>query len=166
MNMLNDIALLILPEPVELNERVNTICIPPPGIVFDQNDCVVGLWKNNMFSSTIPYVFLLKLPIVPQEECSQALRKTRLGSYFQLHPSFLCAGGENNQDACAGDGGSSLVCPIANQPGRYHQAGIVSWGIDCGTDDLPGVYVNLAKYRDWIDRIMLLFKLNIFSYRY
>lgn len=166
MNMVNDIALLILNHPIEMNERINTICIPPPGIVFDEKDCAVGLWKNNIFSSTIPYVFKLKLPIVPREDCVQALRNTRLGSYFQLHQSFLCAGGKNNKDACVGDGGNSLVCPIANQPGRYHQAGIVSWGVGCGDDNVPGVYVNLAKYRNWIDKMMLFNHLDIVSYRY
>lgn len=52
---------------------------------------------------------------------------------------------------CGGDGGSPLVCPISNQPGRYHQVGIVSWGIGCGEHNIPGVYVNLGIFRDWID---------------
>lgn len=53
----------------------------------------------------------------------------------------------------AGDGGSPLVCPIKNSPGRYAQAGIVAWGIGCG-DEMPGVYVNVPLFRDWIDQQM------------
>uniref|UniRef100_A0A6P7H8F5 Phenoloxidase-activating factor 2-like n=1 Tax=Diabrotica virgifera virgifera TaxID=50390 RepID=A0A6P7H8F5_DIAVI len=39
------------------------------------------------------------------------------------------AGGEENKDTCKGDGGSPLVCPIPNEPNRFFQMGIVSWGI-------------------------------------
>ena len=37
-----------------------------------------------------------------------------LGPAFKLHPSFLCAGGGEDQDTCTGDGGSPLVCPSAD----------------------------------------------------
>lgn len=53
-----------------------------------------------------------------------------------------------------GDGGSPLMCPIPEKPLQFHQAGIVAWGIGCG-DKTPGVYVNVALFRDWIDKHIL-----------
>ena len=42
----------------------------------------------------------MELPIVPRDKCLDSLRKTRLGPYFQLHDSFICAGGETGKDTC------------------------------------------------------------------
>lgn len=50
-----------------------------------------------------------------------------------------------------GDGGSPLVCPDQSNPARYVQSGIVSWGVGCGQKDVPGVYTDVLKMRDWID---------------
>lgn len=63
----------------------------------------------------------------------------------------MCAGGEPGKDTCRGDGGSPLVCPSPQNPKRYYQAGIVSWGIGCGETGIPGVYADVAKFRNWID---------------
>jgi hypothetical protein len=49
------------------------------------------------------YQVILKkidLPVVPREACLQTLRKTRLGPYFKLHESFICAGGTQGKDTC------------------------------------------------------------------
>lgn len=78
------------------------------------------------------------------------LRKTRLGSGFKLHKTFVCAGGEENKDACKGDGGSPLMCPFSPGEARYFQAGIVAWGIGCGMVDVPGVYGNVNEFKKWI----------------
>jgi secreted trypsin-like serine protease len=40
-----------------------------------------------------------------------------------------------------GDGGAPLVCPIQGHPGHFYQAGIVAWGLRCGDEGIPGVYV-------------------------
>lgn len=43
------------------------------------------------------------------------------------------------------------MCPISQNLGhRHYQAGIVSWGMGCG-GKAPGVYTNVAVFRDWID---------------
>lgn len=49
-----------------------------------------------------------------------------------------------------GDGGGPLVC---EKNGAWQVVGIVSWDIGCGQVNVPGVYVKVAHYLDWIDQI-------------
>ena len=62
-----------------------------------------------------------------------------------------------------GDGGSPLVCSFTNEDNVYYQAGIVAWGIGCG-NNVPGVYVNVAMFKNWIDQQMISINLNTNSY--
>lgn len=149
-----DAALLILKLPVDLVGNVKTICLPPYNYAFDSHNCVASGWGKNIFGKEGEYQAILKkieLPIIEHKKCLNLLRKTRLGRYFQLHKSFLCAGGIKGVDTCKGDGGSPLVCPIPGEFNRYYQAGIVAWGIGCGDEKIPGVYVDVRKLRNWID---------------
>lgn len=151
----NDIALLFINEPVELAENVQTACLPPQSTVFDHSRCFASGWGKDVFGKEGKYQVILKkieLPIVPHPQCQNVLRGTRLGKRFNLHPSFICAGGEPGKDTCKGDGGSPLVCPIPNAYNRYYQAGIVAWGIGCGENQVPGVYANVGLFRNWIDQ--------------
>nr|AYA71582.1 prophenoloxidase activating factor [Dialeurodes citri] len=150
----NDVALLILDEPLEFKENVDVTCLPHQDQIFDDSECFATGWGKDVFGKEGKYQVILKkvqIPTVPRGECQDALRGTRLGPRFQLHESFICAGGEKGKDTCKGDGGSPLVCPIRSKPGYYFQSGIVAWGIGCGEDGTPGVYVNVAKFRRWID---------------
>lgn len=114
------------------------------------------------------------LTLIPRDECQSRLRQTRLGNYFILDPSFICAGGQPGFDTCQvhiqqpsyvllilmiiellivfksqGDGGGPLVCVSRDNPNRYIQVGIVAWGIGCASD-IPGVYASLEANRDWL----------------
>ncbi|XP_031637633.1 phenoloxidase-activating factor 2-like isoform X2 [Contarinia nasturtii] len=165
--LFNDIALLFLIQPVEIAENVNTVCLPNADDIFDNARCFASAWGQDRFGKEGKYSVILKrdeLPIVPRETCVQKLRETRLGRHFQLHSSFICAGGERG-DTCKGDGGSALVCPIPNAPHRYVQTGIVAWGIGCG-NSTPGVYANVQMFRNWVDKQMELNHLTIKSYLY
>lgn len=163
----NDIAILILTNPIEITESINTICIPSSGITLDNTTCIVTAWNKGRFIKN-PNLFLklVVLSIIPRQLCIESLRVTRLGPYFQLHKSFLCAGSKKKKDVCYGDGGSPLICEIPGQPNRYHQVGIVSWGIGCGDNKTPGIYVNLPLFRKWIDDEMIKLKYDINIYRY
>lgn len=146
----NDVALLFLTEPVQIAENVNTVCLPAQDEIFDHAKCcklkgkiqtkmmknndfllknlVASGWGKDLFGKEGKYQVILKrveLPVVPREPCVEKLRQTRLGKHFNLHQSFICAGGVRGKDTCKGDGGSPLVCPIYGQPGRYAQAGNV-----------------------------------------
>lgn len=153
----HDIALIFLKEPFHLIGNVRTVCLPPKYYTFDNAHCYASGWGKDVYGKEGKYSVILKkrqLPIVKHKHCEQLLRETRLGHHFELHDTFICAGGEKDKDMCKGDGGSPLVCPIAEcHEDRYYQSGIVAWGIGCNDEKVPGVYVNVSLFRDWIDKV-------------
>ncbi|CAO1431591.1 unnamed protein product [Diamesa hyperborea] len=165
----NNIALLFLENPIENNEHINTICLPPPHINFDDSRCFVTGWGKDNFNKNAEYAVFLKkidLPVIGNEKCTEMFRKTRLGPHFQLHESFICAGGEAGKDSCKGDGGSPLVCPVPGNEGYFYQAGIVAWGIGCGVANTPGAYTSVAFFADWIEEEIKYQGYNSSSYTF
>lgn len=152
----NDISLLILDSPLTVAANVLPICLPDQDAVFDGSRCFATGWGVDAYGRDGSYQTILRkveVPIVPSSDCQEKLRSTRLGPFFRLHGSFICAGGERGEDTCKGDGGGPLVCQLPNAS-RYVQVGIVSWGIDCGMNNIPGVYANVPRFRNWIDNLL------------
>lgn len=50
-----------------------------------------------------------------------------------------------------GDGGGPLFCAVKGEHKKYIQVGIVSWGIGCGDDGVPGVYASVVANSKWIN---------------
>lgn len=154
-NLVNDVALLRLDSPVDSTlPHVNPACLPTLDESFARQRCWVTGWGKDSFGQKGSFQSVLQeveLPVVGQSECEMSLRQTRLGPHYRLHSGFICAGGEGGRDACEGDGGSGLYCL---HDGVIKVAGLVSWGIGCGQAGVPGVYVNLAYYRPWIENII------------
>lgn len=154
-NLVNDIALLRLDSPVDPSlPHVNPACLPQLDESFVREHCWVTGWGKDSFGQKGSFQSVLReveLPVLGQAECESSLRQTRLGPHYRLHSGFICAGGEGGRDACEGDGGSGLYCI---QDGIIKVAGLVSWGIGCGQAGVPGVYVNMAHYRSWIENII------------
>merc|ERR1712198_231323 len=153
----NDWALLYTTEPFELQEHIDTVCLPEPEEQFDGQNCFATGWGKDQFGAAGEYQVVLKeidLPVVGHQQCQDSLRRTRLGRRFLLDDSFICAGGIAGKDTCKGDGGSPLVCQSKGDPFTYVQAGVVAWGIGCGEDATPGVYASVSKAVCWIDYSM------------
>lgn len=148
-----DIALLILRTPLELTHHIMPVCLPRMHEFLNFERCFVAGWGKPSFDQGADIRNVLRkvdLPIVNRTECQQRLRPTRLGRYFELHESFICAGGERGLDACTGDGGSPLFCPLLDHPNQYFQLGIVAWGLGCHTEHVPGVYANVFQLQTWL----------------
>lgn len=160
-SLINDIALLVVSKPLEWSRYVNPICLPPPNVRSHiGTECMASGWGKDSIGRSGAYQRLLQkieLPIVEAASCQRLLRSTRLGPYFRLHPSLLCAGG-SGRDTCKGDGGSPLICPIPYLNNRFYLCGIVAGGIGCG-GHMPALYVDVAHFVDWINE--QLWQLNL-----
>merc|ERR1712223_1671957 len=149
----NNFALLFLRQAFKIQDHIQPVCLPQPCAVYDSKNCVANGWGKDKFGSDGRYSTILKevtYPVVDSTECQEKLRKTRLGGFFELDQSFICAGGIRGVDTCKGDGGSPLTCRMQGT-NKWVQAGIVSWGIGCGEEGVPAVYANVAHVVCWID---------------
>merc|ERR1712107_747038 len=159
----DNIAILYTDRDININHPyVNTACLPSCDNQFDyifSNGtgvrCHVAGWGKDEVDGSFQFIpKKVDLSLMPGDQCEARLklalntRQQGTGDRFQIHPSEVCAGGEVGKDACTGDGGSPLVCQA--QSGRWTVVGLVSWGIGCASD-LPGVYVKVSHYREWIN---------------
>ncbi|XP_069174524.1 uncharacterized protein [Procambarus clarkii] len=155
-NVHNDIAVIELNEPIVFKYHINTICLPNHGQIIPKGTrCFATGWGKDAFDGGQYQVILKKVevPVVDRNDCQNLLRKTRLGKFFILDKSFMCAGGEENKDTCEGDGGGPLACQDPTT-GDYVLTGITAWGIGCGQKDVPGVYVDVQHFREWVNGII------------
>lgn len=121
-SLANDVAIIELEDPFQLDEHINTICLPPSGYVSSSRNCFASGWGKDVFGKAGKYSVIQKkvpLPIVPYAECQAALQRTRLTDKFRLDQSvccvdrsvhflqrkfffsqFICAGGVPGVDTC------------------------------------------------------------------
>jgi secreted trypsin-like serine protease len=83
----------------------------------------------------------VSVPVVSHQVCNSAYSGGILNS-------MLCAGfEEGGKDSCSGDSGGPLMI---QEGGRWHQAGVVSFGDGCALPGKYGVYTRVAVYSNWI----------------
>lgn len=80
--------------------------------------------------------------------------------------NFGFVGGEEGKGLCTGDEGAPLVCEVFENSQHYFQAGIAVGSFRCGEDFIPNIFLNVAKYRDWIDRKIEVLGLETKTYTY
>merc|ERR1712080_535277 len=114
-------------------------------------NCTVSGWghlKNK--GSTVPNKLMkVSVAVLHDTTCSKMLKGY---PWDRVGKTMLCAGGED-KDACQGDSGGPLVCQQNGDLGLCI-AGVVSWGVGCATEGIPGVYSNVRKYNSWIENTM------------
>ncbi|XP_068218442.1 proclotting enzyme-like [Palaemon carinicauda] len=140
----NDIALLHLQTSVGpfADERIMPICLPGNYISEDfiQEIATVTGWGTLQFQGVQSSVLMeVDLPIV---DCQN----------FEIIAddvtnNMICAY-EEGKDSCQGDSGGPLQLQL---DGKYHLAGLVSFGHGCGDLNSPGVYTKVTNYIDWIE---------------
>ncbi|XP_055967154.1 transmembrane protease serine 11B-like protein [Sorex fumeus] len=142
----NDIAIIMLTEKVSFKNDVHRICLPEATQIFSPGEGVVVTgWGALSYDGEYP-VLLQKAPVKIIDTATCNAEEAYNG---MVEDEMLCAGYiEGNIDACHGDSGGPLVHP--NSRNIWYLVGIVSWGVECGKVNKPGVYVRVTSYRRWI----------------
>lgn len=89
---------------------------------------------------------------IENDQCERAFQNTKLGKYFQLHKSFVCALPTTpNYDLCQVDAGSPIACQKPD--GRYELSGIYSWDVGCHPNtNIPAAASSVDK--KWVQKVM------------
>jgi MYXO-CTERM domain-containing protein len=68
---------------------------------------------------------------------------------FSITENMIGAGpGDGTRDTCQGDSGGPML--VRDGAGGAYLAGVTSWGLQCGTVGIYGVYARVANYCGWI----------------
>ncbi|XP_078508634.1 prostasin-like [Lissotriton helveticus] len=149
-----DIAVVTLEREVALSDKIQPIALPcgetqfPVGMM-----CTVSGWGNIHQTVSLPSPQTLQaalVPLISQRTCKCLYRINPSGEQHEVMYDMICAGYVSGaKDACQGDSGGPLSCKVGD---TYYQAGIVSWGDECGSANRVGVYTQTSVYATWIAR--------------
>lgn len=146
----NDLALLeldVTSETLSNIENLSPISLCRSNFELPGRRCIVSGWGHMKArgSHVTEKLRQASLMVLKPSVCTKLLSAFPWDS---IKNTMLCAGG-TERDACQGDSGGPLVC-TGDHSDRC-LAGVVSWGVGCATEGIPGVYTNIKKYAPWID---------------
>ncbi|XP_044843596.1 chymotrypsin-like protease CTRL-1 [Mauremys mutica] len=142
----NDIALLKLASPAQLDARVSPVCLATASESLASNPtCITTGWGRTSGTASSAAVQLqqVSLPLVTVSQCQQYW-----GS--KITSSMICAGGAG-ASSCQMDSGGPLVYL---KDGAWTLIGIVSWGSNNCNVRTPAVYGRVSAFRTWIDSVL------------
>lgn len=136
-----DITLIKLAARVASSDTTRYIPLNREAVA-PRTPCYVSGWGQiTEKNTTLPLQLRgVQLNTIDQQACVTANRPS------PVYNSNICAYARG-RDSCQGDSGGPLAAG-----GRL--IGIVSWGIGCARQGLPGVYTRVSSYVGWIQRNM------------
>jgi len=147
-NSYHDIALLELAQPT--SQPVMPLFTGDTDALTGTSTIVVG-WGALSYvdSGQLPFPTILNqvsVPLVDRSVCNQPASYDGV-----IGDRQLCAGfAEGGRDSCVGDSGGPLMI---RSGGKFHQAGIVSFGDGCAEPGKYGVYTRVPSYLTWIGEL-------------
>uniref|UniRef100_A0A670YBS2 Granzyme M n=1 Tax=Pseudonaja textilis TaxID=8673 RepID=A0A670YBS2_PSETE len=164
INFNNDIALIKLKHKVPINKNITPICLPGhnPGFQVHTNDTgIIAGWGKTERARQSRFLLYTEVDVVEPNKCKAAYaNRTLQGKQLRLTENMLCAGTEEGgKDSCYGDSGGALVF-YDTKARRWFVGGVVSWGLECGSAELYGVYTKVSNYMSWMGDLIIWFFVN------
>ncbi|XP_030382081.1 serine protease snake [Scaptodrosophila lebanonensis] len=145
----NDIALIELDRNATFNEFIAPACLPsgPGNDHFQLTAAGWGSTKDGGQASS--HLLKVTLERFTDEQCRQRIEQ-KIDDRTQF-----CAGSSTREaDTCNGDSGGPIFVQHPLYDCLKQVIGVTSYGLVCGTRNLPSVYTKTYLYIDWIERIV------------
>ena len=138
-------VILRLNAPVQLNDYVQTACLPGPNPRPNSNVVLIG-WGSEHIGGLLSDE-LKQTQVTVIDDCD------KYWDHFDEDNQICVRHRISGDSACDGDSGSSLLQEYNNQ---WIVQGVASYIDDCKTDGnfLPNVYVKVSAYLAWIHSII------------
>lgn len=135
---IHDLAILKLRSSVRIQETTADVVSIRSTSTAEGTICTLTGWGSEIWNGE-PFAHLrsLNLSIVNNSICT-----TQLGQ--SIGPGQICAVGSQEKNACFLDEGDPLVCD-------GELTGILSHSMNCGKQNKPSLYTDVAKHRVWIE---------------
>jgi secreted trypsin-like serine protease len=163
----NDIAIIKLKQAIEFNEFVKPICLPLANeINISYGSLTVAGFGKTEESELSSRLMKAEVDIVDNRSCatkylsqsrtihSSQICAARTGMDAWYVPTFCMSNSQNRSfeffSRSNGDSGGGLYKQPDNSQ-TWFLAGIVSFGPRRCASSLPGVYVNIKSYLEWIE---------------
>ncbi|XP_058982092.1 trypsin-like [Musca domestica] len=140
----NDIALLVVNSTIPLSDKIRPVALPPIGSTVPGN--------NGRFVSFRRPGNSQKLQEFSVDYVNATVCQEMYGSIFNITEDMFCAGlSAGVGQTCQATPGMPLVGYSQNAPSTPVLYGITSFGVGSVMEGFPGLYVNVAAFRPWID---------------
>ncbi|XP_058805210.1 mite allergen Der f 3-like [Phymastichus coffea] len=132
----NDIALIKLKKPIEINHHQKPIPIAKPSDIPKEGQrMLITGFRDHNWCPPSPLKFAY-VSVMHQENCTKAYQRTPV-------PDNVFCATNGHINACKGDSGGPAIIN-----GKLY--GIISSSDSCGSHGTPGVYTRVHKYYNWI----------------
>ncbi|OWA50944.1 putative Ovochymase-2 [Hypsibius exemplaris] len=154
--LISDIAILTLAQPIPLNLRGKTarrIELPASGSVNPRPGTTVlgiGWGKNSDDRDGLPQLLEgARLQVLNQSECGRRMK----GPGSTMPWEKICVD-STKASACRGDSGGPLFKKVSS--GRFHLVGLSSYGTQmCAAPGMASVFTRVSHYLGWIRKTMI-----------
>jgi len=151
----NDVALLILDQPVPLSDDIAPVCLPwfsdnaeTLAKQWEAGECVLAGWSDPR-KDAIDAVLYQRVQFMSRGTCQPLLVKLdRLSPFQDLHDGFACGTAESD---CWADVGTPLACRSSRDPARWVLAGVVPWARLHEPCNEVVTYTNIGYFSNWIE---------------
>lgn len=148
---INDVALIQVFKPFELNAQIRSIPLidtaAESSVARPNNEVTAsGFGVTKVGGKSVPGLLSVDVPLRSRDDCN------RPQSYDNAITDGMVCAGAKDRDSCQGDSGGPLTYHPLKEDAV--QLGIVGWGDKCGVQNKYGVYTRVTAYRDWISACM------------